>query len=314
MRFEIFTYLVWQYGLLIFFVLIATHRFRDLDYNKLVIDMMNGKGDEEYSHIQKDKGEIGFIDYEDNASVCTYNPEEEGPVVISVPFPLQNGNPRSILVGETSSDPITIKNTTGNPVELWKVDIYDSNPKESFTVSLMEPPSTNTDLEEDSGFVESFCLEDRVLQPGQTLTVWLSCKPKGIGLHQTAVHFDLEDARIERLVLLFVENKISKSLASNMPYWRDRRKKPLVKDVSVANAFVPGERPPTRRLNSGSTFYLAKYPIPQLVRESVENKTVPDGITGGVTRVNYCIYLTTLMNLEEIQVEVIFYNSRKYSY
>lgn len=264
---------------------------------------MNGKGDEEYSHIQKDKGEIGFIDYEDNASVCTYNPEEEGPVVISVPFPLQNGNPRSILVGETSSDPITIKNTTGNPVELWKVDIYDSNPKESFTVSLMEPPSTNTDLEEDSGFVEFFCLEDRVLQPGQTLTVWLSCKPKGIGLHQTAVHFDLEDARIERVVLLLVEDKISKSLASNMPYWRDRRKKPLVKDVSVANAFVPGERPPTRRLNSGSSFYLAKYPIPQPVRESVENKTVPDGITGGVTRENYCMYLTTLMNLEEIQVE-----------
>lgn len=136
------------------------------------MDSMNGKRNEEYSHIQ-DKGEIGFIDYEDNASVCTYKPEEEGPILISVPFPLQNGKPRSVLVGETSSDPITITNTTSEPVELWKVEIYDSNPKESFTVSLMEPPSANTDLEDDSGFVEFFCLEDRVLQPGQTLTIWL---------------------------------------------------------------------------------------------------------------------------------------------
>lgn len=266
------------------------------------MDSMNGKRNEEYSHIQ-DKGEIGFIDYDDNASVCTYKPEEEGPIVISVPFPLQNGKPRSVLVGETSSDPITITNTTSEPVELWKVDIYDSNPKESFTVSLMEPPSANTDLEDDSGFVEFFCLEDRVLQPGQTLTIWLSCKPKGIGLHQTAVHFDLGSDRIERVVLLFVEDKISKSLASNKPYSRERRKKSLVIDKNAADTFVAGERPPPRRSNRGSRFHLAEYPIPKHIRELVGDEKVPDCITEGVTRGNYGIYFTTLINLEEIQVE-----------
>lgn len=274
---------------------------------------MNGKWNEVYSHIKKDKGEIGFIDYEDNASVCTYNPEEEGPIVISVPFPLQNGKPRSILVGETSSDPITIKNTIDEPVELWKVDIYDSNPKESFTISLTEPPSRNMDSKEDDGFVEFFCLEDRVLQPGQTLTVWLSCKPKGIGLHSTAVHFDVGDERIERVVLLLVEDKISQSLASVRPYFRNRRKKPLVMDVYAAGAFVEGERPAPRHSNRGFRFHLAEYPIPKFIRESVENERVPDGITEGVTRANYGIYFTTLINLEEIQVEVNFLLSWKHS-
>ena len=46
-----------------------------------------GKWDEEFSTVG-DKGEIGFLDFGDYQSVCSYNPDQEGSVVISVPFPM----------------------------------------------------------------------------------------------------------------------------------------------------------------------------------------------------------------------------------
>lgn len=260
-----------------------------------------GNWDEEFSSIP-DRGEIGFIDYDDDKSVCSYNPDEEGPIVVSVPFPVVNEKPQSISIGKTASDLITIRNTTMEPVELWKVDIYDSNPKDSFTISLMEPPSPTSDMEYIREFLEYFCLDDRVLQPGQTLTVWLSCKPKGVGLHTTAVHFDVGDDRIERVVLLLAEDKISKSLASNKPYRRDRKKKPLVVDAYAVDAYVPGARP-AKASTRGFRFCLPSYPIPKDIRKLVENKDTPTGITEGLKKENYCNYFTTLLNMEEIKME-----------
>ncbi|KAL6980196.1 RNA helicase, partial [Sarracenia purpurea var. burkii] len=95
----------------------------------------------------------------------SYNLDEEGPIVIFVPFPFANGKPQSIVAGETVSDLINIKNTISEPVELWKVDIYDSNPKDSFTISLMVPPSATSDWDYVQGLLESFCLEDRIFTP-----------------------------------------------------------------------------------------------------------------------------------------------------
>ncbi|XP_052190546.1 probable RNA helicase SDE3 [Diospyros lotus] len=263
---------------------------------------IRGKGDEEFSYIPE-KGEIGFIDYDDDKSVCAYNPDEEGPVVISVPFPFVDGKPRSITVGETASEAITIKNTTDEPVELWKVDIYDSNPKDSFTISVMEPPSATSDVEHVQGFLEFFSLEDRILQPGETMIVWLSCKPKEIGAHTTAVHFDVGDDKIERVVLLLAEDKICRSLASNKPYHRDRKKKPLVADTSIRDAFVAGERIPRASNRRGFRYRLSPYPIQKDVQESVMNKTIPDAISQGLTRENYFVFFSTLLNMEEIKIE-----------
>ncbi|KAL6997825.1 RNA helicase [Sarracenia purpurea var. burkii] len=247
---------------------------------------IQGKWDEESSFLQE-KGEIGFIDYEDVQSVCSYNPDEEGPIVISVPFPFANGKPQFVVAGEIVSDLITIKNTTSEPVELWKVDNYHSNPKDSFTMSLMEPPSATSHWDYVQGFLVSFCLEDMVLQPGQTLNIWLCCKPKEIGLHTTAVHFDVGDDRIERV-----------------PYYRDRKKKQLVADASAENAYVVGDHP-IKASNSRFkyNFQLPLYLIPKHVIEAVENKQIPNGITEGVNRGNYSLFFRTLLNMEEIKVE-----------
>lgn len=86
-----------------------------------------------------DKGEIGFIDFEDDKSLCAYDPNEEGPVLISVPFPFIQGKPLSVFVGETSAHPITIQNTRSEPVELWGVNFFCSNPADWFTLSLLKP-------------------------------------------------------------------------------------------------------------------------------------------------------------------------------
>ncbi|KAL2469853.1 putative RNA helicase SDE3 [Abeliophyllum distichum] len=123
------------------------------------------KSDDEYSVIGE-KGDIGFVDFGNFKSACNYNPAEESEVVsISVPFPLVEGKPQWGFVGETTADSITIKNTTIEPLDLWSVSIYDSKPPDSFTVSLMKPPTADSDVECIQEFVESFSLEDRVLRP-----------------------------------------------------------------------------------------------------------------------------------------------------
>lgn len=260
------------------------------------------KSDDEYSVIG-DKGDIGFIDLVNCKSVCSYEPAEESEIVIiSVPFPLVHGKPQSVMVGETVVDSITIENKTSGPLDLWSVNIYDSKPEDSFTLSLMKPPTGDSDAQYVQEFLESFSLEDRVLQPCQTLTIWLSCKPKCIGLYTTAVHFSVEDDTIERLAFVMAEDKISQSLASRRPFNKSRNKKHAVVNLFSAEPFVAGPRPiktPNRRFR----YMLPEYPIPQHLKNSIELKQIPDAIKDGLTKENYFSYFQTLLVLEEIKME-----------
>ena len=113
--------------------------------------MAGNKSDDEYSVIG-DKGDIGFIDFEDDRSVCSYDPGEEGAVIVSVPFPFVEQKPQSVSVDEVAADSVTIRNTTADSMELWGIQIYASNPEDSFTLSLMEPSA--------KGFLGSSALED----------------------------------------------------------------------------------------------------------------------------------------------------------
>ncbi|XP_015079544.1 probable RNA helicase SDE3 [Solanum pennellii] len=260
------------------------------------------KSDDEYSTIT-DKGDIGFVDFDKYKSAGSYNPNEESDIVIiSVPFPLVAGKPKSGFVGETVVDSVTIENTTNETQELWSIKIYNSKPEDSFTLSLMKPPTDSSDLQYVEEFMESFSLEDRMLRPGQTLTVWLTCKPKEIGLHTSAVHFNVGDDTIERLVFVLAEDKVSQSLASRRPFHRDRKKKVPAVDVFAANAFVVGSRP-TRAPNRGFRYRLPSYPIPGDIREMIENKQFPDVIGEGLRRDNYIAYFRTLLAIEEIKME-----------
>ncbi|PON80019.1 putative RNA helicase SDE [Parasponia andersonii] len=262
---------------------------------------MSGVGDDrgEDCSVIGDKGEIGFIDYEDDKSVCSYNPAEEGPIIVSVPFPFVHGKPQSIVVGERAADSITIKNTTSEPVELWGVKIYASTPEDTFRVSLMKPPQADSDVEALQAYLESYSLEDRVLQPGETLTVWLSCKPKEVCLHTAVVHFDLDNETLERVVLLLADDKISQTLASTNPYSKGIKKK---KQFSV-DTYVTAPRPSRgkRQMNRNR---LPRYDIPNEVREMLEEKHLPDAVQEGLTRKeNYASFFKSLIIMEELQLE-----------
>ncbi|KAJ4843442.1 putative RNA helicase sde3 [Turnera subulata] len=252
------------------------------------------RSDDEVSVIG-DKGEIGYIDYEEDRSVWDYNPDEQGPIVVSVPFPFLNGKPQSAIVGETAVDSITIKNTTTEPVDLW-TKIYASSPEESFTLSLIKPPSGN-DETRSRGFKELFTLEDMMVQPGEMLTIWLSCKPKEIGLYKSVVTFDIGDEEIERVVFILADDKISQSLASRKPYSRTTRKKQFMVDK-----FVAGSRP-SRVGRAPIKNRLPRYDIPADVREVIESKQIPTSVTAGLTGENYASYFKTLLMMEEIQME-----------
>ncbi|KAF5946039.1 hypothetical protein HYC85_016267 [Camellia sinensis] len=167
--------------------------------------------DDDFSVIG-DKGEIGFLDFEDDKSLCAYDPNEEGPVLISIPFPFIRGKPLSVFVGETSAHPITIQNTT-------------------------------------------------------------------------------RDERIERVVFVLAEDKISRSLASKKPYSRFPRRK----------QFATNESAKTK--TRGLDYKLPLFEIPMGVRELVENKQVPEVITQGLMKENYATYFNTLLNMEELHLE-----------
>ncbi|KAK1388700.1 hypothetical protein POM88_016878 [Heracleum sosnowskyi] len=101
--------------------------------------------------------------------------------------------------------------------DLWKIAIYDSKPKESFTLSLERPPLEQK--HENELYSEVFSIEDRFLQPGKPLEVWLTCKPKDIGMHTAAVHVQIDVHEIiERVVFVLAEDEISESLNPNSHY------------------------------------------------------------------------------------------------
>lgn len=264
-------------------------------------DKWGDKSDDDYSTVG-DKGEIGFIDYADDKSVCSYNPAEESSIVISVPFAFVGGKPQSVFVGETTADAVNIKNTTGDPVNLWSVTIFASNPENCFKLSLMKPPSANSDDETKKGFIDFFNLEDRMIQPGEILTIWVSCKSERLGLHTSIVYFDVEseteNTRIERVIFLLAEDKISQSLASTKPYSRGRRKQQFVVD-----AFVTGSRPARTTPQRFFKNRLPRYDIPQDTRELLESKQIPDTVMEGLTVENYSSYFKNLVMMEEIQME-----------
>ncbi|CAN1807994.1 Probable RNA helicase SDE3 [Linum perenne] len=250
--------------------------------------------DGEYSVIG-DKGEIGYIDYQDDKSVCNYDPMEEGPVIISVPFPLRDGKPQSVCVGETAAASITLKNTTDEAVDLW-TKIFASTPADSFLLSLMEPPR-NDDAGSSRGFLGFSVLEDRMIQPGETLTLWLSCKPTEIGLYTSVLHFDVCSDRIERVVFILAEDKISRSLASKKPYSRT-----VKKNHFTVNEFVKGSNP-RRATGKQIKNRLPRYEILPDIREKIQNKEIPDKVAQGLSSQNYAEYFKSLLIMEEIQLE-----------
>ncbi|CAL9750427.1 unnamed protein product [Musa acuminata subsp. burmannicoides] len=252
--------------------------------------------DDEYSEISE-KPEVEFLDYEDDKSLHSFDPLE-GPVQITSPFPFVNGKPQSAFIGETSADSISIKNTTSDPIELWSIRIFSSNPEDSYILSMMKPPADNADMDARRSFVGSTYLEDRVLQPEQTLTIWLSCKPTDIGLHTSVLHFDLEYEKVERVVFLLAEDKVSQALFSDKPYRASSRRKMFDND-----RYVAGSRPPRAHTQGIRRYRLPPFDIPQDLREIIENKQVPDVITEGLNRKNYAKFFSTLLVMEEINLE-----------
>ncbi|XP_058086867.1 probable RNA helicase SDE3 [Magnolia sinica] len=256
----------------------------------------NEDWDDNYSVIG-DKPEVGFLDFEEERSGHDFEPIDEGPVTISTPFPFVEGKPQSALVGETTVDSVTVRNTTSEPIDLWGVKIFSSNPEGMYTLSVLEPPTATSDVETIQEFLESSSLEDRVLQPGQTIKIWLSCKPKDIGLHTAIVHFDAGDDKIEKVVFLLAEDKVSQSLASTKPFSRVPRRKQF-----VCQEYVVGSRPP-KKAAQGFKYNLPNFPIPKDVRAMIENKKVPKVLIEGLNSSNYADFFCNLVIMEEIHLE-----------
>lgn len=258
-----------------------------------------GDRDEEFSVISEEQEEIGFLDFKDNEVVNGYDISFECPIIISNPFQLHHGKPQSATVGEVCADVFTLENPTNEPVELWSVKIFASNPKDSFILSLMKPPTPDSSQEERDDFLGLTALGERVLQPGQTLKIWLSCTPKEIGMFTSVVHFDVNDERIERVAFLLAEDSVSQALASNKPYIAASRKNGFHVD-----RYVPGSRPQKQSTRRKYVFRLHQYQIPDKIREMVEFEEIPPVLFDWISPKNYAEFFSTLLVMEEIHLEV----------
>ncbi|KAK3150548.1 hypothetical protein QOZ80_3AG0234620 [Eleusine coracana subsp. coracana] len=115
---------------------------------------LRNHSDDEFS-VAGEKPDVEFMDYQNDDTLQSYD-LEDGPVVVTAPFPFKNGQPKSVLVGETSADTISIENTSPEPVNLWSVRIFSSNPEDSYVLSMMEPPRNDSDEEAKQAFLEFF--------------------------------------------------------------------------------------------------------------------------------------------------------------
>ncbi|AQL09697.1 putative RNA helicase SDE3 [Zea mays] len=252
--------------------------------------------DDEFS-VASEKPEVEFMDFQNGDTFQDYS-SEDTPVLVSAPFPFEHGKPKSVLVGETSADTIQIENTSPEPVNLWSVRIFSSNPEDSYVLSMMRPPSNGASEEEKQAFLALTSVEDRTLRPGQTLTVWLSCTPKDIGLHTSIVHVDIGNEKIERVAFLLADDNVSKSLFSDKPYSRRRVQ---VKKFEPS-PFVPGCRP-TQQHVQGYKHKLPQYAIPAHIRELIESKQTPDVLYDELSMINYAEYFSTLIVMEELNLQ-----------
>uniref|UniRef100_A0A0A9D3M9 RNA helicase n=1 Tax=Arundo donax TaxID=35708 RepID=A0A0A9D3M9_ARUDO len=252
--------------------------------------------DDEFS-VAGEKPEVEFMDFQNDGTLQDYD-LEDGPVIVTVPFPFVDGKPKSVLVGETSTDTISIENTSTEPVNLWSVRIFSSNPEDSYVLSMMRPPLHDADEEAKQAFLGLTSVEDRTLLPGQTLTIWLSCIPKDIGLHTTIVHVDIGDEKIERVAFLLADDDVSKALFSDKPYSRRRGQNKKFEHAPI----VPGCRP-TRQHTQGFKYKLPQFAIPADIRELIESKQRPDVLSEELTTINYAQFFSTLLVMEELNLE-----------
>ncbi|RCV46449.1 hypothetical protein SETIT_9G532900v2 [Setaria italica] len=252
--------------------------------------------DDEFS-VAGEKPEVEFMDYQNDDTLQDYA-SEDGPVIVTVPFPFEDGKPKSVLVGETSTDTISIENTSSESVTLWSVRIFSSNPENSYVLSMMRPPLNDANEEAKQDFLGLTSVEDRSLLPGHTLTIWLSCMPKDIGLHTSIVHVDIGDEKIERVAFLLADDNISKALLSEEPYSRRRGQNKKFEPAPI----VPGCRP-TRQHAQGFKYKLPQFAIPAHIRELIESKQRPDVLSEELSMINYAQFFSTLLVMEELNLE-----------
>ncbi|XP_078437162.1 P-loop containing nucleoside triphosphate hydrolases superfamily protein [Wolffia australiana] len=252
--------------------------------------------DEEYS-VLGEEDEVGFLDFED-ASLHHFDPLfDDGPVIISMPFPFIRGKPQSALVGETAADRLTIKNTTDDAVELWSVRIYSCNPQNSYLLSLMRPPGKNSEEHEVDSFLGLTELEDRVLQPHETLEIWLTCSPQEVGLHTVVIHIVVGDEKLERVAFVLADDSISQALAASKPFYRARKAKNF--DL---NGYVPASNP-SKPFRTEIRRTLPRFLIPPDLRALIKSNQIPDVVKEGLSRKNYAAFFSTLLIMEEIHLE-----------
>eukprot|EP01018_Ginkgo_biloba_P016695 Gb_16361 [translate_table: standard] len=235
-----------------------------------------------------------------NSGIHDFSENGDSGIYVSYPFPFVDDKPQTVLKGPTQTTIITVHNNSNSSAKLVTVQITSSRPKRSFTLSSTGPPT----LSQNGIIVNSaqdccrFPGVSGVIESGKQLPIWLSCTPKEIGQHRTSIVFEFQNLRIDRSALLLVEDEVAQQLAPKQPYSKPHRRR-----ARNFTEYVIGVPPPLPVPASASRKKLFQFPIPDHLRNCVEMNEIPGILEKGLSPKTYINYFSTLLHLEEIQME-----------
>ncbi|GLJ29187.1 hypothetical protein SUGI_0575620 [Cryptomeria japonica] len=245
---------------------------------------------------------------------AAFSEKKEGGIHISYPFSLENGRPESFKKGGRKISAITVTNKGENSLKLYAVELDKVRPKNSFSLSHSAEPVKSIQAENKSCLYSMGSLEVKMksmnisesdaqstslvrgpwlIEPNHHLIIHLSCTAKDIGLHRSSILFDFQDQKIVLRATLLAEDDVSEQLGPQEPYSKREKRK-----SSSLRRIVDGVPPALPRFGKK----LKSYPIP-LHLKNIDDKKLPGVLTDGLSMKTYSKYFSTLLHLEELQMQ-----------
>ncbi|EFJ06221.1 hypothetical protein SELMODRAFT_430895 [Selaginella moellendorffii] len=224
----------------------------------------------------------------------------ESGIFITQPFPVDaNGEPKSVMVGQSISANVVVINGSDDGVVLRAVRIAASGTLRGFhglALTGSEVIASSSSSSRSLDFVRSIRL-----QPGSHVSFTITFSPREVGYYPARILCDLQPAwRVVQHIEATGDDEVSKDSRPTAPY---RRPKP--KRIPRSRDIVPGVSPPAPKFE----VVLPPFWMPAGVRRDFQKKITPRVFNDGLSPATYARYFATLLYAEEYQME---YDIRAY--
>ncbi|XP_002992741.2 probable RNA helicase SDE3 [Selaginella moellendorffii] len=221
-------------------------------------------------------------------------PAGESGIFITQPFPCDdNGEPKSVMVGHSSSANFAVINGSDDGVVLRAVRIAASGTLRGFrglALTGSEEIASSSSSSRSLDFVRSIRL-----QPESHVSFTITFSPGQVGYYPARILCDLQPAwRVVQHIQATGDDEVSKDSRPTAPYC-----KPKPKKMPRSRNIVPGVSPPAPKFE----LVLPPFWMPAGVRRDFQKKIPPRVFNDGLSPATYARYFAALLYAEEYQME-----------